>query len=386
MIRRASVVKSRINMMIYGGFGAGKSTFALNAAYLNREDGKPFRIFYIDTENGGIDDYLTKLQSNGVDIGNILVATTSSQREIQDFIDKVKNKEDIVLDDGEVALDADGEKFVADMIILDSASVVHDTSVEARRKYSKKRAMARADKKADISNLERMVMIDGADIELKDYSTINFDESALALDLAATGLHYIVTVREKEVVDKKIIKVNGVDKEVSVNTGKYEPDGFKKGAFNVKTVARIWRDETDGVVKMICSKDRTGTYEENVIIEDPSVLEFQKMIEKNKEKKNYVPVNGIRKDVEKEVGNFERELLSYDSTEPQETKKTSDGSDETNIIAVKTEYKNIFDSLTPVQKETLKQKLIENNIKGIGTKNSDSEEMTKRLEIIKSIQ
>jgi hypothetical protein len=65
-VRTANAAQSRINMVLYGGHGAGKSTYALGAAYLKREDGKPFRILYIDNEMGSVDDYVSDLEENGI--------------------------------------------------------------------------------------------------------------------------------------------------------------------------------------------------------------------------------------------------------------------------------------------------------------------------------
>ena len=162
-VRKADAAQSRINMVVYGGHGAGKSTFALGAAYLKREDGKPFRILYIDNEMGSIDDYLAELRENGVNLDNILIVYTTSLVETKEFIRQATAKEPFRDDEGNVILDADGEPFVVDFIVVDGTSVLYKSAVQARREFSKKRATVRANKKEDMSAAERFVAIDGAD-------------------------------------------------------------------------------------------------------------------------------------------------------------------------------------------------------------------------------
>jgi len=390
-VRTANAAQSRINMVVYGGHGAGKSTYALSAAYLKREDGKPFRILYIDNEMGSIDDYIADLEENGVDTRNILIVYTTSLVETKEFIRQATAKEPFKDEDGNVFLDADGEPFVADMIVVDGTSVLYKSAVQARREFSKKRATVRANKKEDISPAEKFVAIDGADIEIKDYSAIAFEGQSLVLDLTGSGLHYILTAREKEVMDTKIIKVNGMDKEISVSTGKFIPDGFKDVGYNAKTVARIWRDE-DGIVKMKCSKDRTHTYKEELEYEEPSALEFQKMIEKNKGKAKFAPENTMSNDIKREMEKVEREVLGTTIAEAEgvptvdEAVKaaTTTTTVDKELETIKVEYKAIYDSLNPPQKETFKGLLVENGLKGFGTKGVELAEMKLRLELVKT--
>lgn len=385
-LRTASTTQSRINMVIYGGHGAGKSTYALSSAYLKREDGKPFRILYIDNEMGSVDDYLADLEQNGINLDNILIVYTTSLVETKEFIKMATDKEPFRDADGNIILDADGNPFEADMIVVDGTSVLHKSATQARREFSKKRAKVRADKKEDISSAERFVMIDGADIEIKDYSVIKFDGESLVLDLTASGLHYIVTAREKEKFDTKIIKVNGVDKEVSVSTGTFEPEGFKGLEYNAKTIARIWRDDSDGMIKMKCSKDRTHTYKEGAEVEEPTALDFQKMIEANKKKNFFAPANTMKQDIEREMKKVEREVLGSSLEEDESKAAEKPPVQNTEELAeLKAEYKAIYDGLTPLLKENLKQLLVENKINGVSPKNSDVAEMKKRLELINTV-
>lgn len=391
--RTADSTQSRINMIVYGGHGAGKSTFALRAAYLKREDGKPFRILYIDNEMGSIDDYLDDLKDDGVDLRNIVITYTTSLGETRELVKQAAAKEVFEYEDGTPILDADGEPFVPDMVVVDGASVLYQSSVQARREFSKQRATVRVNKKENVSAQEAFVSIEGADIEIKDYSSIKFEGKALILDLTGSGLHYVVTAREKEITERKITKVNGVDKEVSVSTGRFEPEGFNDICYNGKTVAYFWRDKTDGMIKMKCSKDRTHTFQEGVEIEDPSILEFQKMIDKNKERnrKSFAPKNTMKEDIKREMEAVEREVLGATIAEfnanapnvdtPTENNKASDF----DLENLKTEYKAMYDTMNPVQKEAFKSALVDKGLKGVSTKGLDADGVKTRMEILKEV-
>ena len=132
--RKASVTQSKLGMILYGEQFTGKSTMAMQLAYFKRPDGKPFRVLYLDPETGSIDDYLWELEDNGVDLNNIYIVYTQSLTEVRNYIAKVKNHEDFyeLDDEGEetenIVLDADGEPFRADAIVVDGASVLNITA------------------------------------------------------------------------------------------------------------------------------------------------------------------------------------------------------------------------------------------------------------------
>lgn len=78
MIRKASAVRKKLHMLIYGEQGTGKSRTAMQLCYLKNADGKPFRVLYLDTENGSIDNYTEELEANGVNPDNLLIVYTQS--------------------------------------------------------------------------------------------------------------------------------------------------------------------------------------------------------------------------------------------------------------------------------------------------------------------
>ena len=149
--RIASKTQSKLGIILYGEQFTGKSTMAMQLAYFKRPDGKPFRVLYLDPETGSIDDYLPELQNDGVDLNNIYIVYTQSLAEVRQYIAKVKNNEDFyeLDDEGEetdtVVVDADGEPFRADAIVIDGTTVLNLTTKQGLVEFSKKRNRVKAD-------------------------------------------------------------------------------------------------------------------------------------------------------------------------------------------------------------------------------------------------
>ena len=330
--RIASKIQSKLGTLIFGEQFTGKSTLASQLAYFKRPDGKPFRLLYLDPESGSIDDYLPDLESNGVDIANIYIVYTQSLGEVRQYISRVKNNEDFpVLDDegnetDDIVLDADGNPFRADAIVVDGASMLNLTTKQGWVEFSKKRNAVKA-KKDNLIGDEKVVKIEGAGLELKDYQTINFKGQDLILDLMASGVHYVVTARE---TDEKV-SVKGDDGKItSVTTGRKIPEGFKGMEYNCKTELRTFTNE-DGVICLEVLKDRTGVHSKGEIIEDPTFLDWQSVIDKTAKNKEYVIKNDLTKSVEVEQDIYKREILGAvgEPVEANETTETTqDSSDD----------------------------------------------------------
>lgn len=356
--RKASVTQSKLGMILYGEQFTGKSTMAMQLAYFKRPDGKPFRVLYLDPETGSIDDYLGELEANGVDLENIYIVYTQSLGEVREYIAKVKNGEDLyVLDKetgdetDEVLLDADGEPFRADAIVVDGTSILNLTTKQGLIEFSKKRNKVKADKDGLVGDA-RLVKIEGAGMELKDYQTINFKGQDLILDLMASGVHYIVTARETD--EKETIK-QADDSTMSVTTGRKIPDGFKGMTYNVKTEVRMFRNE-DGVVCAHVKKDRTHTHEDNIIIEDPTLVDWQAVIDKTADKKAFVVKNDLTKAVDVEQNIYSKEILGKVG-EPVNEESAEENSSGVDIEAMKKEIIAKRNALPPMEKKAMKEKL-----------------------------
>ena len=306
--RIASQTQSKLAMILFGEEGTGKSSLALQLSYFKRPDGKPFRILYIDNENGSIDDFIENVENDGIDTRNIYIVYTQSLGETEEYINKVKNNEDfMVLDeDGEetdeIVLDAEGNPFRADAVVVDGTSILKISTQQGLTEFSKKRNAVKA-KAAGLVGDERLVRIEGAQMELKDFQTLNFKGQNVVLDLMSCGAHFIITARETE--EKQSVKdKNG--QITSISTGRKIPDGFKGMSYNVKTVIRMFKDEEGNFCADI-SKDRTGVHN-NEIVEDLSLLDWQTVIDKTKDKQQFVVKNDLNKAVDIETKIYSKEI------------------------------------------------------------------------------
>lgn len=382
--RKASITQSKLMMILFGEPFTGKSTLASQLSYFKRPDGKPFRILYLDPESGSIDDYLEGLEANGVNLDNIYIVYTQSLGEVRQYIAKVKNNEDFyeLDEDGcetdDVVVDADGEPFRADAIVVDGASILNLTTKQGLIEFSKKRNKVKADNDSLIGDA-RLVKIEGAGLELKDYQTINFKGQDLILDLMASGVHCIVTARE---TDEKVTKeIEG--KRESVVTGRKIPDGFKGMDYNAKTVARTFVDSETGQVCLYIDKDRTGVHKKGEIIEDPTLLDWQVVIDKTADKKEFILKNDLTKAVDVEQDIYSKEVLGSVGTPvtnvSEETTATTNEAD-----TLRDEITSFIKGLTPPQKTEMKKKLTDASLPTAFKTVTDVEVLQKVLDTIKA--
>lgn len=354
--RKATQTQSKLQMILFGEEGTGKSTLALQLAYFKRPDGKPFRVLYIDNENGSIDDFIGGLEADGINTENIYIVYTQSLGETREYINKVKNKEDFhVLDDegnetDEIVLDGDGEPFRADAIVVDGTTILNLTTKQALVEFSKKRNTVKA-KKKELTGIEKTVTIEGAGLELKDYQTVNFKGQDLILDLMSCGAHFIVTARE---TDEKV-SVKGDDGKItSVTTGRKIPDGFKQMNYNVKTVVRMYINEDNNFCAYI-SKDRTGVHDKETV-EDLSLVDWQVIIDRTKDKKEFSVKNDLTKAVDIEQDIYTKEVMGKVG-EPVDSIETNENSAENQTTELLDKISAVMKSLNPVGKTKAKEAL-----------------------------
>jgi soluble cytochrome b562 len=314
--RGGSSVKTKIATLIYGAQGTWKSSLAAELIKFKREDDKPFRILYIDPEQGSIDSYLEGYEKEGYDLQNIFIIYTQSLTEVKQFIKRAKNNEDFYEFDESgnetenVYLDGDGEPFRPDAIVVDGATLLFIARQQGLTEFSKLRATVRA-KQKELTGLEKTVSIQGAGLEIKDFNTLKFDGQDLILDLLGSGKHFVVTAREEDEKERVRGKDGSFD---SVLTGNKIPSGFKDIRYNVKTVIHTFKDD-DGVIKAIIeNKDRTLVHKQDEILVEPSLMDWQVVINKNKGKKDFVNSNNLGKAVLKEVQDSEEKDMSFDKS------------------------------------------------------------------------
>ena len=362
--RKAAAIQKKLNMILYGESFTGKSTFASQLAYMRNEDGAPLKILYIDCEAGSIDNYLDEMESNGVDLNNIYIVYTSSLAEVLEYVDRVKNGEKLYELDDEgnetdtVVVDADGNDFKADALVVDGVSILHMSVQQGLLEFSKKRARVRADKKGQ-SGEERLVAIEGSSLETKDWGAISYKGQNLILALQSSGVHSIVTCRE---ADEKETYVDSKGETVSVPTGKKIPAGFKNIGYNADTVIRFYRNEDDDVVASV-EKDRTGVHPNETLI-DPQLLDWQVVIDRSKGKQKFVLKNDLSDAAKTEQELYAREVMGRASAPiskeamDKEMKIVSVVDDNVTAESLIDQINVITKAMTPPQVQEMKKKLV----------------------------
>ena len=382
--RGGNKIKTRLGFLLYGDYGTWKSSFCLESMKLVNEDGRPFRVLFIDPENGGVDTYLDKYEEEGYDLRNIYIVYTQSLTEVEDFIKKAKNNEDFYEfdDDGnetdEVYLDADGNPFRPDMIVVDGATLLYTAKQQSIIEFSKKRATVKA-KRNELTGMDKEVAIEGAGMELKDWNTLKFDGQNLILDLLACGKHFAVTAREKAETDSFKDKDNTIK---MVRTGRFIPDGFKDVGYNCKTVIRMFKD-TDGIIKgLIDNKDRTLIHQQNEIVIEPSILDWQAAITKNKGKKDFIVQNNMDAAISKELKEVEKDNAKFDAEFDEKAVPTNVASGPKTVAEYQDAIKSVITNLPPVEKSKKQTAIVEAGLPKAYQKLTDIDQLKKYYGIV----
>lgn len=357
--RAASKIQTKLVILAYGATFTGKTTLGLQFADFKRSDGKPFRVLVIDAEGGGVDDAVDDLEDRGIDTRNIHIFYTQSLQEVITILDKIKNRDTFYEydEDGnetDVAiLDADGEEFFPDAIMIDGTTIFKLTSEQGLLELSKKRNTIKADKDG-LVGAERFVKIQGADLEFKDYKKLNYSGQNLVLDLMAIGINVILTAREK---DETIQKMDKNGQQVSVSTGKKVHDSFKGLDYNVKTILHMFQDSETGQICAEVIKDRTKVHKAGDIIEDPTLLDWQVVIDKNADRKEFILKNDLDKAVETEQKMYEKEAMELHQSIVGKDSSSTETTSSDELESLKAEIVAKRNALSPVNKKAMKEKL-----------------------------
>jgi hypothetical protein len=377
--RGGNTAKTTFGFLIYGTQGCWKSSLALEFMKFKREDDKPFRVLFIDPEQGSVDSYLEQYENAGYNLKNIFIVYTQSLTEVKEFIRKAKNNEDFYEYDEmgnettNVYLDADGQPFRPDAIVVDGITLLYIARQQGLTEFSKLRATVRA-KQKEMVGLEKQVSIQGAGLEIKDYNTLKFDGQDLILDLLGCGKHFAVTCREE--AEKERVKGKDGSFE-SVLTGNQIPSGFKDIRYNVKTVLHTFKDD-DGIIKAIVeNKDRTLVHKQDEILVEPTLTDWMVVIEKNKGKVALNNSNNLGQAVLRELKDAEEKDMAFDKAVFSEESKTVEVAQPQTVKEYHKAIKAVIEKLDDVAKATKREELAD---KGL-PKNYQSVEDIEKLKV-----
>lgn len=386
MRRGGQNVQSKLGFLIYGDMGTWKSTLAAELIKMQNEKGNPMKVLYIDTENGSIDDLLNAWEDEGIDTSNVAILNTVSLEEVKEFIRQAteanaKNPiiNEYIDDNGKVVreeiLNEDGTVFIPDAIVIDSMSVLYDVVLQAAMQTSEKRAAVRAVKNNE-TGTAKAVAIETAGVEVKDYQKIDYRGKEIILNLMASGKHFVVTSREKKVT--KTEKVNGQIQ--MIDTGEVVAKGFKEMGYNVKTVLHTFINDDGVVCAQIVNKDRTRVHEQNEVIENPSLLDWQSVVNKNVERKEFVVKNTMQEAIKKD-----KELQVKELIKNVGESALNESDFDTELDALKAEMKSIFQKLRENKDKTIMQKLSKLYDDNGKDKNPDNYKDLKSLQEVKNM-
>ena len=344
--RKGSKINSKLAFLIFGKQGTWKSSLCLDFAKMTRPDGTPFRVLYIDAESGSIDDRLELLEEEGINLENIYIIYTQSLKEVQMYLKKIANKEKFyeLDEDGEeteeIIKDADGNDFFPDAVVIDGTTILFITQQESLLRLSEKRASVKANKNNLLGD-EKVVQIQNAGLELKDWNRLRFVGNDLVLNLLALDIHFAITAREKTATTN--IKTG--DKVENVSTGEVIPDGFKELGYNVKTVLHTYSEEDGTISAQVLGKDRTRMFTQNEIISRPSLTAWQPVIDKSKGRKSFILSNNIEKSIQKDKIIYEQEIMGISNA------TTGSVQDEKQVgnVNILEEIRNVFKALSPTK-------------------------------------
>ena len=164
-------------------------------------------------------------------------------------------------------------------------------------------------------------------------------------------------------------------------TGRKQPSGFKDIRYNVKTVMRLFKD-TDGIIKgIIENKDRTLVHNQDEVIVEPTLLDWQVVIDKNKGKKDFKLNNNLNKAVE-----IERKSIEKDNSKFEEELSTeSDNTDITNLNRPEDYHeaiKKAIGKLSQTEKAKKQTVIAEEKLPKAYQKVTDMESLKKYLKIV----
>lgn len=378
--RSGDTVQKGLKFFIYGDAGTWKSSLCLDFMRMKTAEGKPLRVLYIDCETGSVDSYLEDLVNEGIDVKNIYIVYTSSYEEVEYYANKGISNEDLFELDDEgnetetVVLDAENNPFRADVIVIDGITVIADNVQQAALNISEKRAAIRANVNK-LTTEEKVVAVETAGLEFKDHTKIKGKGKELVRNLITNTDKYVaITGRDKA---EKIMKKDSKGNMQLVDTGRRVPESWDFIRYEVFTVLHTFVDENDGLVKAVVeNKDRTRVHKQNEIIESPSLVEWQKVIDSNKGKSRATIQENFNKSLKKDEKMYEHL--------PEETEETT----ENTVLKLETRedyIKAIAKTVTGLS--VIKRKAVMPKVKEAGLvldpkKITDIEQLKKFLEIV----
>lgn len=391
--RSGSAVKKGLKFFVYGKQGMRKSSFALDFMKMKNEEGRPLRVFYLDTEFGSIDNYLETIEEQGIDLANLFIVYANTYSEAEEWLNKAIADEDIYFEDEDgneqLATDAEGNPFRADVIVVDSITPIVDTVKYAMIQTSEKRAKLRAQNKDNSTATEVYVAEATAGLEFKDHDKLQAKGKNLLRGLITRTSKYVCVIsREK---DKKEQKKGTNGEFTSVKVG-VMPDAPKDAEYEFFTVIHMMENEDTGeIMGQVEQKDRTLQFERGEIVQNPSPLLWQSVIDGNKGKKQGITIaekyeNIVDKEAEALYQNKQAVKPTQQTQQSQQENNTTvESTDETDVISIISTITEIRNNLSPAMKKALSANFTKAGLPKQPVDSLGLDVLLKMLEVAKSL-
>lgn len=382
--RTGSNVEKGLKFFVYGKHGTRKSNCVADFAKMKTVDGKPVKVLYIDCETGSIDGFgLDRLEAEGVDLRNIYIVYTSSISEVREYSNKfIKSEPYYELDEDGIEtenmiLDTEGNQFIADAIVIDGITVVADNVSDAAINLSEKRASIKADIAGKTSD-EKEVMVGTAGLEFKDHNKIKGSGKSLIRNLITNTDKYVaITGRAK---DKKEMTKNGKGDMVLTYMGYEVPESWDFIQYEVFTVIHNMVNADGEIYGVIEQKDRTGKFKPNEIIENPTVILWQDVIDNNKNRgKNVGMSQGSFNESVKQNEEAYKEIVGYTD---KNTNITNADKESVSVESLIKTIEKVKESMIPAKRKAMKPLLEKEGLPTKFTKDLPIETLQRVYEIM----
>lgn len=292
--RKLMETRPSVKMLILGKEGTRKSNTAIQLSMLKNKLGKDMKVLLIDTEFKSIEGFSESfIVERGVNPDNILEIRTRDMELInelskkfaqgdaipeiviksKDVIDPVSRKKNQVKfetfgDNFEV--DAENNPFVADVIIIDSLSVISDLLEDGRQELATLKLEAKI-REEGLTGLDALKARDGVGLQFLDRAKIK----KLALEfvrrlLATTDKHIVFIARAKDA--KETIKQNGKMEILDLGYEILDATAFKFINYEVNTILHCYKD------KIVVEKDGSTVFTQGEELSNFEIDKFNKIM------------------------------------------------------------------------------------------------------------
>lgn len=367
--RNLGKTMTSLKVMIYGKEGTQKSNLAIQMATMKKQDGTPLKVLLLDLEYKALEGFNEAwLEKENVDFGNVCEIRTRDLDLISILCTKFVNGQPIPylnendeIVSGKFEKDADGNDFIADVIIFDSISVLNDLFIEGRQSLVNKRTNIKIAKEGLFGD-EKELALENAGMQFLDYAKLKTKALKLVRDLqACTGKHVAYISRAKDAKETKI--VNGKMESIDLGYEVMDSTVFKFLPYEVSLI--IHNQNKNGITTFTLEKEGCGVHEKGKIYTEFTLKDYEDYIN-NKNRTELLKVKTYAENVDK------ASMFTEDSEDDQDAK-----------------FKIWNEIITACKSDNVKGAIIkkycsENNVKGLNNPEmvsmSDLVEMKKILD------